>query len=591
MRPVSARFLSTLSGSHTMASRALVTFPGQTGVNPAGTELDIVGGDVKMSAGTPIRANLELYVKSVWPTATDSLLVPYGNEVFVQRGIAFGGGSLEMVSLGYFRINSVEQDAPPDGPVRVMATDRMSKIIDARLTEIWTFAANEQIGSVIEELIGEADPATIIEWDDSTATETLGRAVQVETDRHAFIDELLTSHGKIWYYDHRGILVIKTPPDARIPLWSVSRGKGGVLVSAARSLSREGVYNGIIATGEGLDTEVPVRGLAVDDDVTSPTYWGGPFGKVPGQFASPLLKTDGQAQLAAATVLRRSLGLPYNVDFQAIVNPALEPDDPIAVGIDGTPKLVTPTLLVGDSFSRTVVDGMGTSESGHTWFPNGTASTYQVNGGVLKKNIITPGEAHTALLGTTAGRPDVDLRAKFRAPATATGAALPAGFIARRDPDGYHDSLRLEFNAGGSLSLKMASSTAVYDEYAELPGFDSYTAGQWWHVRAAVVGEVRLLKAWPDGEAEPHAWMLTAESAVNTVGPRFGLWFWKLGGNTNAGVPLWEVDNFQAFTAELEVLQGGEIHVVDSLTVPLTASGAMAGTTRQQSLGVIEVSS
>jgi hypothetical protein len=583
MRPVSPRFLSTLTGSHAMVSRAYVVEPGQTGVNPDGIELDIIGGDVQLAAAAPIRSNLQLTVKSQWPSTADSPLVPYGNEIFVQRGLSYGGGSFELVSFGYFRINLVEQDAPPDGPVRVMATDRMSKIIDAKLTEIATFSASQTLGFVVSELIADADLATVVEWDDETWTETLGRAVQVETDRHAFIDELLTSHGKVWYYDHRGILTIKSPPDSRLPLWSSARGKHGVLVSAGRSLSREGVYNGVLATGEGLDTEAPVRGLAVDDDPTSPTRWGGPFGKVPREYASPLLKTDEQAQLAAGTILRRSLGLPYNVEFQSVVNPALEPDDPIAVGLEGEPKPVIPALLVGDSFSRTVVNDMGTSESGHLWVTAGTTSTYQVNGGVLKKDIVTPGDAHNVLLAAPVGRTNVDLRAKFRVPVAATGGSLPAGLSMRRAPDGSHDSMRIEFNAGGTVSLK--------NEYAVLPDFDAYTAGQWWHLRAAVIGSLRLLKAWPDGDAEPHAWTLQAESEVNVSGTRFGLWFWKVGSNTNAVAPLWEVDNFQAFTAEAEVLRGGEIHVIDTLTIPLTAAAALSGTTRQQSLGVIELTS
>lgn len=593
MRPVSARFLSSITGSHRMAARARVVAPGQTGVNPVGTQVKIVNGDVTIDGGAAIRSNLQLSIEpdDLWPDESSDLLTPYGNELFVERGLSYGGGSFEYVSLGYFRINLVEQDNAPSGPIRITATDRMSNILDAKMVEIQSFAANTQIGDVVGDLLFDAYGALEIEWDDDTWTDTLGRAAQVEGDRHAFVNELITSRGKVWYFDYRGILVIKSPPDPRVLVWVVSRGRGGVLVSAARTISREGVYNGVLATGEGLDTEVPVRGLAVDDDPTSPTYWSGPFGKVPREYASPLLKTDGAAQLAARTILQRSLGLPYSVSFQSVPNPALEPDDPIAVGIVGTPRLITPTLLAGDSFSRTVVDGVGTSESGHTWFTSGTASTWQVNNGLLHKNIVTANEAHSALMGTTVGRLDVDLSAKFQAVATPTGGSLVCGFVARRDTTGYLDALRLEFNTNGMVSLKMSSIAATYDEYAHLPNFAAYDVGEWWNLRAVVLGPLRLIKAWRDGDPEPFTWMLQAEDYVNTTGTRFGLWYWKTSGNTNVGSVLWRTDNFKAQSAEIEVLEGGELHIIDSLTVPLTATQAMSASTRKQFLGTIGVTS
>jgi hypothetical protein len=74
-----------------------------------------------------------------------------------------------------------------------------------------------------------------------------------------------------------------------------------------------------------------VRALAVDSNPDSPTYWSGPFGKVPRFYSSPFITTTVQAQSAAASILRQSLGLPYSVDFSLVPNPALEPLDPVLV--------------------------------------------------------------------------------------------------------------------------------------------------------------------------------------------------------------------------------------------------------------------
>ena len=74
--------------------------------------------------------------------------------------------------------------------------------------------------------------------------------------------------------------------------------------------------------------------VARDLDPLSPTRFGGPFGMVPRFYSSPFVTTVPQAEQAAAALLLRSVGLPYSVDFQAIVNPALEVLDPVEITYD-----------------------------------------------------------------------------------------------------------------------------------------------------------------------------------------------------------------------------------------------------------------
>src|SRR5690554_7219814 len=133
------------------------------------------------------------------------------------------------------------------------------------------------------------------------------------------------------YWDGEGYLRFEDPPEEDVPVWEVKAGRGGVLVQASRRLTREGVYNAVVAEGEGVDDAAPVRAVAIDTGPNSPTRFGGRFGKVPRFYKSPLLTTPAQAQSAARAILRRSLGAPYSVDFQAMVNPTLRPFDPIRV--------------------------------------------------------------------------------------------------------------------------------------------------------------------------------------------------------------------------------------------------------------------
>lgn len=332
MRAVSDRFLRTLRGSHAAAIRARVCAPGQAGTSPTGTDIPVLGGDVGQDAVADIRSTLDLSTEGegMWPSKADPLLAPYGNEVFVERGITYGDGATEWVSLGYYRIYNPEQDDPPGGPIRIAGKDRMSGIIDAKLLNPVQFAATAARSTVMSQLVTEVYPGAIIEWDSGDAT-TIGRTLVAEEDRYGFLNDLVVAAGKTWYWDYRGHLIIKDPPNPGNPVFDVDHGQDGVLIDLSRDLTREGLFNAVVASGEASGDTAPARAIAVDNNPNSPTYWYGTFGKVPTFYSSSFITTNTQALVAAESLLSQSLGLPYNVNFGSIVNPALEVNDPIRV--------------------------------------------------------------------------------------------------------------------------------------------------------------------------------------------------------------------------------------------------------------------
>lgn len=330
MRPVSAALLRTLRGSHSVAFRARICTAYQEGTDPDGVEIPILDGTVTLDGNADIRSTLDLTTVYAWPSRTSTTLAPYGDEIYVERGVDLGGGSIEWVGLGYHRVNTIGQDNAPKGAIRVDATDRMSGIVDDRLLAPVQFSASTTYGQAVEYLVLGSYPDATIEWDDATYADTLGRSVVAEDDRYGVLHELVKSLGKIMYWDHRGFFVIKDLPDQTTPVWSVNAGPDGVLIDASRSLTREGVTNIVVAYGEAADDLPPVRGIARDADPASPTYYAGRFGPVPRFFSSPLLKTVDQCKAAARTILLKGgLGLPYCVEFNEVVNPALEPFDPV----------------------------------------------------------------------------------------------------------------------------------------------------------------------------------------------------------------------------------------------------------------------
>lgn len=333
MRSVSEAWNRTIKGSHRMVAKAIVTDTFQSGTSPDGVEIPILGGDVVLDGRAAIRATLDMATDGnrMWPTHSDSLFAPYGNEVWVFRGVQYSDELIEYVGLGPFRIQAPEQQDAPNGPIRLTGRDRMAGIVDARLVAPQQFLSGASLGFIMDTLVLGVYPDAVIEWDDATDAAVITRPMICDEDRFAFLDDLVASRGKIWHWDHRGVLVIRSVPDPTDPVFEVHSGAGGVLINVSRVLTRDGVYNAVVASGTGADTLTPAFAAVIDNNPNSPTYYFGRFGPVPKFYTSPFLFNDTQASDAAEAMLRQSIGLPYTIDFAAVPNPALEPFDPVSI--------------------------------------------------------------------------------------------------------------------------------------------------------------------------------------------------------------------------------------------------------------------
>lgn len=333
MRPVSAQFNRIVRGSHTQVSRARVLTTFQIGTNPSGTDLGLISGDVTLDSSADVRGTIDITVDGTdaFSFHANGLLTPYGNEIFVERGIIYGSGTREMVSQGYYRIYEVEQLGEPDSPIRISARDRMSGIIDARMLTPLQFMAGTSVQSLFQTLVFEVYPTATILFDYDAASDNINRDQIVDEDRYAFLLDLVRARGKVMFWDYLGRLRIETPPNPGSTVFDVNAGQDGVLVSMNRRLDREGVYNAVVAIGQAPDASTPVRAVARDMNPNSVTFWNGRFGKVPRYFFSTFIETPDQAASAATKILSKSLGLPYNVNFVMVPNPALEPLDSIRV--------------------------------------------------------------------------------------------------------------------------------------------------------------------------------------------------------------------------------------------------------------------
>lgn len=336
MFAVSTKFLAAVTGSHGLSIRAVLCNPPyQEGVNPTGRTLALIGGQVNLDGTAQIRGSADVVLAERfgnYAAANPGIeLLPYGATIFLSRGVIYGNGNIERVPLGYYRINTVEQDAAPKGSVHITGQDRMAGIIDAKIITPLQYPAATTRGAVVTALVQDVYPTATVDWDNGSGT-AIGSAIITSDDRFDVIDQIVKAAGKIWYWDYRGHLVIKDLPSSTTPVWTVAAGAGGVLTGISRSVARENVFNAVVATGEAADDTLPVIGYAYDLNPASPTYWNGPYGHVPAPlYNSPLLVTQADADRAAAAQLAAQIGMPLVVDFSTVPNPALEPFDAVRV--------------------------------------------------------------------------------------------------------------------------------------------------------------------------------------------------------------------------------------------------------------------
>jgi hypothetical protein len=90
----------------------------------------------------------------------------------------------------------------------------------------------------------------------------------------------------------------------------------------------------VIVTGENRETGETWRAVARDTNPTSHTRYGGPFGKVPRFYYSPLIRSTAQAQATADTMLANSLSKKSGINFSTVPNPAYEVGDVIDLKLE-----------------------------------------------------------------------------------------------------------------------------------------------------------------------------------------------------------------------------------------------------------------
>lgn len=205
-----------------------------------------------------------------------------------------------------------------------------------------------------------------------------------------------------------------------------------------------------------------------------------------------------------------------------------------------------------DSFTRTVVSGLGTSSSGQLW-TNG--ALWSVNGSSAKA---TPGaDVITSASLADADAYNFDVRYTCWVDVTPTGNSMISVGAGRFLNQTNSLMFRTEFNIAGTVDLKIGrrdTASGFISTASSLAVF-SFTANTKVRVRYQGDGTTLRMKAWkpanpalPDAD-EPSTWSVTATDAT-ILGTKVGLYAWRVAGSTNAGSPGIWVDDFVSSAEE-----------------------------------------
>ena len=261
---------------------------------------------------------------------------PYGGWVEVCAQMAG-----EECYVGSGIILEVQRERP-GGTIRVAFTDFGVAAGWDQFSHPVSYAATDNLQSTIETLLESARlTATIV---DPGVPTTLAGAFTEERSRESAIGSICSDADIVaWVDEHRRLRLQPESVTAAMPaVYMLADGPGGTVTQESHGLSRDGVPNYVVVTGERpQDGGDPPWG-AWSLEGGGPLDPDGPFGRVVQLANRPVLATQAACEAAAKTILGQEGRLVRDISVSAIAFPCLEPGDRIDFTSGGS---TLPTIL------------------------------------------------------------------------------------------------------------------------------------------------------------------------------------------------------------------------------------------------------
>lgn len=309
-----AHYTALLGTSHGVEGRILASVNGSAFTILVPTVSGT--GKVSFTPGTGVARSLTVQVLA----GRDSFLVnPHAVEWRAEYGIRTTTG-MTWVPVGTFVPHDVKEVAR--GIVEVQAKDRWLRVADARFEPAARVTSGDVV-STITSLLTEADHRITVDSSLAPTGHTHPTSLW-DKDRDVAIRDLARAIGAQVRFNPLGVAVISPVPSLTDHVfWSISRGRGGVKIAHRAGLTSRRTYNAVVVTGQTPGGD-PIYSVARDVDPDSVTRWGGNAGKRPRYLTTDLIRTQAQADAAAAALLAQSTRVARSMSVEALPHPGLD---------------------------------------------------------------------------------------------------------------------------------------------------------------------------------------------------------------------------------------------------------------------------
>ncbi len=210
--------------------------------------------------------------------------------------------------------------------------------------------------------------------------------------------------------------------------------------------------------------------------------------------------------------------------------------------------------LVTDTFTRTVVNGMGSTDTGQAWTAFGlggsvVAADFQVNGSACTMSVpATTAYRAGRLPGASYKNVDVQCDVSLAITDITGGPVEPGNIMLRMQSSTTYYMLRATITAAEAITFQIYSVVAgvetLLTPLATLP--ITHTSSQTLRFRMQAEGETIRAKVWATTASEPLDWQLEVHDDTITAAGFVGIRNGVSGTNTNALPIVFTVDNFSA---------------------------------------------
>jgi PKD repeat protein len=297
----------------------------------------------------------------------------------------------------------------------------------------------------------------------------------------------------------------------------------------------------VTVTGPPAPNQTPTAAFTVTENGLSVTFDASGSSDADGSLAGYAWDFgDGQSSAAGPTVSHAyaSAGT-YAVTLRVTDDDGAVDDAAQDVSVEETPG---PAILVGDTFGRTVSNGLGTADVGGAWTVTQGGTRQSVTPGAAVMTLPVAGNNTGSYVG--AGIGDANVLTTFSVDAVPTGAGTYVYVTGRRVGAGNEYRVRVRLLPGGGVALALSRLLANAESFPGgeivVPGV-TYTPGAKLDVRVVVTGfgsgtTSLATTVWSAGTAEPTAPQMvrTDSSAALQGSGGLGLLVHRPGGTTAA---------------------------------------------------------